>query len=149
MVKPKAEDQGTTKYTASWLTVAFLLPLISQYYYPLLFAMVFAVLLRHWAMKVLGEYFSRVLRIKEDQKLIRAGPYRLVRNPGYLASLILLSSFSLLVSTSIWILVVILILFAIIYYWRISAEEAMLEKTFGEEWRKYRKETYCLIPYVY
>jgi len=45
------------------------------------------VALRWYAIRVLGRFFTRNVAIREDQEIIRAGPYRYVRHPscsGYL-----------------------------------------------------------------
>jgi hypothetical protein len=47
--------------------------------------------LRAWSMRALGGSYSRTLRVVEDedqQTVVDAGPYRLIRHPGYLGSLL-------------------------------------------------------------
>jgi protein-S-isoprenylcysteine O-methyltransferase len=46
------------------------------------------LLLKAWAMRTLGGYYTRTLRVAPGQTVVRAGPYRVVRHPGYLASLL-------------------------------------------------------------
>jgi protein-S-isoprenylcysteine O-methyltransferase Ste14 len=52
-------------------------------------AMVAGLVLRMWANRVLGSFYTRTLRTEAEQRLIEEGPYRLVRHPGYLGSLLL------------------------------------------------------------
>jgi protein-S-isoprenylcysteine O-methyltransferase Ste14 len=33
--------------------------------------------------------------------------------------------------------------------WRVKEEEAVMEKEFGEKWRRYRAETKKFVPFVY
>lgn len=47
------------------------------------------LVVRAWAARILGRFYTRTLRIAEDQPIIRRGPYRLVRHPGYAADLLL------------------------------------------------------------
>jgi protein-S-isoprenylcysteine O-methyltransferase Ste14 len=44
-----------------------------------------AVGLRIWAMRTLRGHYARTLRVVDDQPVVRLGPYRFVRHPGYLA----------------------------------------------------------------
>src|SRR5258708_5328602 len=49
-------------------------------------AMLVGLALRIWASLVLGAFYTRTLQTSAQQHLIRKGPYRLVRHPGYLAN---------------------------------------------------------------
>src|SRR5690242_6391823 len=40
--------------------------------------------LRIWSMNVLGKFYTRTLRVTENQSIVHDGPYRLIRHPGYL-----------------------------------------------------------------
>ncbi|HZD65289.1 MAG TPA: isoprenylcysteine carboxylmethyltransferase family protein, partial [Acidimicrobiales bacterium] len=51
--------------------------------------------LRTWAMGTLGAAYSRTLRTTWDHRVVDRGPYRLVRHPGYLGSLLLWTGFAL------------------------------------------------------
>jgi protein-S-isoprenylcysteine O-methyltransferase Ste14 len=44
--------------------------------------------LRAWSLRSLGEFYSPVVDVRADHRVISDGPYRLVRHPGYLAGLI-------------------------------------------------------------
>ncbi len=45
--------------------------------------------LRVWSMRVLGAYYSRTLRVTDTQVIVTQGPYRIVRHPGYLGTILL------------------------------------------------------------
>ncbi|WP_018335399.1 methyltransferase family protein [Actinomycetospora chiangmaiensis] len=45
--------------------------------------------LRVWAMRTLRGHYARALRVVPDQPVVRAGPYRHVRHPGYAGMLLL------------------------------------------------------------
>lgn len=45
--------------------------------------------LRVWAMRTLRGHYARTLRVVDGQPVIRDGPYRFVRHPGYLGVLLL------------------------------------------------------------
>jgi protein-S-isoprenylcysteine O-methyltransferase Ste14 len=51
--------------------------------------MLSGIALRIWASRVLGAFYTRILRTSAQQHLVTRGPYRLVRHPGYLADLLM------------------------------------------------------------
>ena len=46
---------------------------------------------RAWAVNTLGKYFTATVQIVEDHKLIRTGPYGIVRHPSYAGAFIALN----------------------------------------------------------
>ncbi|MFJ7912156.1 methyltransferase family protein [Kitasatospora sp. NPDC096204] len=104
--------------------------------------------LRAWGMRVLGRYYTRTLRTVETQHVVRNGPYRLIRHPGYAGSLLVWVGYA--VGTGGWaaaLVVAALLLTA--YGWRISAEERLLLDAFGNEYEEYRRVSKRLVPFVY
>jgi isoprenylcysteine carboxyl methyltransferase (ICMT) family protein YpbQ len=63
--------------------------------------MLIAIGLRAWAAITLGRFYTRTLRTLSDQQVVRSGPYRFVRHPGYLGSLLMWLGFGL--STCDWL----------------------------------------------
>jgi protein-S-isoprenylcysteine O-methyltransferase Ste14 len=104
--------------------------------------------LRVWAIRVLGEYYTRTLRTTERQTLIDRGPYHIVRHPGYLGVLMLWVGAGLATANWIVAMLIALIMF-VAYRYRIQYEEQMLAATFGEEYRRYAGRTRRLIPFLY
>src|SRR5262245_27188348 len=94
--------------------------------------------LRAWSHRALGEFSARTLRTLEGQRLVREGPYRVLRHPGYLGSLLSWAGAGLAASNWLALLVVATVLFAA-YCVRIGAEERMLQGAFGEEYEHYRQ----------
>ena len=111
-------------------------------------AMVTGLILRIWAFRILGSFYTRTLRTLPEQRLIEEGPYRLVRNPGYLADLLLW--FGAGFASANWI-VLATIAFPMVgaYRSRIKAEEAMLAEAFPQEYDRYARRTWRLIPFLY
>ncbi|GAB2944462.1 methyltransferase family protein [Nonomuraea fastidiosa] len=103
--------------------------------------------LRGWSMRTLGRFYSRTLRIEGDgHRLVRTGPYRLVRHPGYAGSLLIWAGFAL-TSGSAVALVAVAALLGWTYGRRIAAEERMLERRLPE-YADYRAVTGALIPFI-
>ncbi|TFK25235.1 hypothetical protein FA15DRAFT_639947 [Coprinopsis marcescibilis] len=118
--------------------------------------------------KALGHLFTFEMSIKKDHRLVKDGPYRVVRHPGYLALLLDLGGAFLAFSgpgswaresgflTSwtgrpLFIIasaIPIFITFGLIR--RVPNEDEALHKAFGKEWEDWAKEVpYKLIPFVY
>lgn len=69
---------------------AFMAAPLPRVYAPLgLAVQVGSIGLRVWAMRTLRGHYARTLRVVDGQPVIRDGPYRFVRHPGYLGVLLL------------------------------------------------------------
>lgn len=106
------------------------------------------IALRWWAFKTLGEFYTRTLRVSTEQRIVRQGPYKLIRHPGYLASILIWLGAAL--ATTNWIAVVIAaVVLSFAYHSRIQAEESMLLSLRNQEYGEYRAHTWKLIPFIY
>ena len=101
--------------------------------------------IRLWATLTLRHAYTRTLRIQPGQELMRRGPYRWVRHPGYLGSLTLWSGVALASGNPVAMAITAVAL-AIAYGRRIRHEEAMLIEAFGERYRDYQRKVGALIP---
>jgi protein-S-isoprenylcysteine O-methyltransferase Ste14 len=111
-------------------------------------AMLLGIVLRWWAFRTLGEYYTRTLRISADQTIVRRGPYKLIRHPGYLASLMMWLGAAL--ATGNWLaFVIVLVALFYAYHYRIQAEEQMLLTLQNREYEAYRAHTWKLVPFIY
>ncbi len=106
---------------------------------------VLGLLLRLWAVLVLRERYTRTLLLHEGHAIERGGPYRFVRHPGYLGSLLCLNGLALASGDALVLLASIGATFAA-YNYRIRVEDAMLVAAFGEPYQRYRRETGALLP---
>ncbi len=116
----------------------------------------------------LGRFFTWDLSIKPDQKLITTGPYSIVRHPAYLGnSLIALGMVLSQVGEGSWFTecgwwaAPATKAFAVVWLaWhsskpyllgkRVTVEDEVLRKEFGEEWERYAQRTpYRLFPFIY
>jgi protein-S-isoprenylcysteine O-methyltransferase Ste14 len=104
--------------------------------------------LRLWANQTLGQFYTSTLRIAERQRIIRLGPYKVLRHPGYGGLLLTWAGAGL--ATENWLAATIIILVMFIsYHYRIISEEAMLLTAFGEQYRAYMARTWKLLPFIY
>jgi protein-S-isoprenylcysteine O-methyltransferase Ste14 len=101
--------------------------------------------LRLWSLLLLRERFTRTLLVQPGQQIERSGPYRFIRHPGYLGSLLCLNGIGLASGNTLVVVASILITCAA-YCYRICVEDAMLVKAFGESYESYRRSTGALIP---
>ena len=103
------------------------------------------LLLRLWAVLVLRERYTRTLLVHEGHAIERGGPYRFVRHPGYLGSLLCLNGIALASGDALVLLASIGATLGA-YIYRIRVEDAMLVAAFGEPYARYRRETGALLP---
>ena len=105
------------------------------------------IFIRWWANRVLGAFYTRTLKVAENQIIIREGPYHFIRHPGYLGSILMWGGVA--AATTNWIVIlIVLILMISAYYFRIENEEKMLLIT-HTEYSEYRLHTWRLIPFIY
>jgi protein-S-isoprenylcysteine O-methyltransferase Ste14 len=105
------------------------------------------LLMRAWANRVLGAFHRRTLKVAEGQTIIKDGPYRLVRHPGYLGMILMWVGVSGATANGIVILIVMMLICAA-YAYRIQSEEKMLVDTLPG-YAEYRAKTWRLIPPLY
>jgi protein-S-isoprenylcysteine O-methyltransferase len=110
--------------------------------------MVAGMAFRWWAVRVLAGYFTVDVAIREDHKLIRSGPYRLLRHPSYTGSLATFYGFALALG-SIWSLALIVVVVTAAFLWRIRIEERALVSAFPRDYPAYARETKRLLPFVW
>lgn len=101
--------------------------------------------LRAWSMAILGTKYSRSLQVMQHQELVTAGPYRLIRHPGYAGTLLVWIGYAL-GTGSLAAVLLIGVLLGGAYSYRISAEERMLRAELGAPYQTYQRRTWRLIP---
>jgi protein-S-isoprenylcysteine O-methyltransferase len=101
--------------------------------------------LRAWAMILLRSSYSRGLQVTDRQSLVKAGPYAVIRHPGYAGSLLVWLGLALGLGSWVATLLAAVLLGAA-YRYRIIAEERMLRSEFGRPYADYQRATWRLIP---
>ena len=69
--------------------------------------------------------------VKKNQELTKTGPYGYTRNPLYLGSVVIAAGFAI-AALSIWIVLILVVMFLAIYIPVIRSEEAFLRTTFAD-----------------
>ena len=91
-------------------------------------------------------YWSAAVSTNVDHRLVRSGPYRMIRHPIYSA---MLGTF---LGTSIisgeWHALIALVTMSLAYRRRIRLEEQRLRDVFGAEYVTSQKESWAIIPGV-
>jgi protein-S-isoprenylcysteine O-methyltransferase Ste14 len=99
-----------------------------------------------WAREHLGRYWSGTVTFKEGHQLIRTGPYRLVRHPIYTGLLFGIVGEALARGDGRGLLAIVL---ALLGLWRkLTIEERLLGRHFGDEYARYRREVRAIIPFI-
>ena len=110
--------------------------------------LIVGLLVRWTAILTLGVSFSTNVAIHATQTLRKTGLYRWIRHPSYSGMLVIFAAIGL--SQRNWVsLAIMLILPTAALLYRIHVEELALGEAFGEDFARYRKSTFRLIPGVY
>lgn len=110
--------------------------------------MVAGLFIRIFATRTLKEYYTRTLKIQDNQKIVDFGLYKYLRHPGYLG-VILLWTGAGLSANSYFVFIVVTLITIIVYHYRMNSEEEMLIEAFGEKYQNYKAKTWRLIPMIY
>jgi protein-S-isoprenylcysteine O-methyltransferase Ste14 len=112
-------------------------------------AVIFAgVAFRWYAIRTLGRFFTRNVAIREDHRIIQAGPYRYLRHPSYSGYLLAMLGIGIALDNWPALLELVFINFTCFAY-RIQVEEAVLLQAFGAAYDDYQRQTKRIIPLVY
>lgn len=104
------------------------------------------LVVRIWSVLTLRERYTRTLLIHDQHAISRSGPYRWIRHPGYLGSLLCLNGVAM-ASGSMPVLLTSVLATSLAYAYRIHVEDGMLVQAFGEKYAAYRRDVPALIPF--
>jgi protein-S-isoprenylcysteine O-methyltransferase Ste14 len=99
-----------------------------------------------WARVILGRNWSASVTIKQNHRLIRTGPYSVVRHPIYSGLLLALLGTALDVGEVRGMAAVGIAL--LIWILKSRAEERFMVEQFGQEYEAYRGRTRALVPFI-
>lgn len=135
-----------------WLSYQRLLPIPEPPRFALLLIgmamMVAGMLFRWWSVRVLAEYFTVDVSIRPDHRIVRDGPYRVLRHPSYTGALATFYGFGLCLGDVVALLVVVVPV-TLVFLWRIRVEEAVLAEAFPDDYPGYARETRRLLPGIW
>jgi len=100
-----------------------------------------------WARFFLGRDWSGMVTVKENHRLVRGGPYRIVRHPIYSGILLGLLGTAIVIGEVHCLLG--LALTALGLRHKLSVEEQFMTERFGAEYGQYRGEVKALIPFIW
>jgi len=103
------------------------------------------IVLRMWAIRTRGAYFTRYLQVAEDHRLVVDGPYRRLRHPSYAGAILMFTGVGIGLGNAVSVAALVL-LPAIGYIERIPREEALLRESFGDSYAEYVRHTRRLVP---
>lgn len=106
------------------------------------------LVIRVWSARTLGAFFTRRVRVAEEQHVVETGPYRLVRHPAYTGFLLVGLGIGLALG-SVVALVLLFVPTLVATMYRVVVEEAALCEGLGEPYAAYMKRTKRFIPHVY
>jgi protein-S-isoprenylcysteine O-methyltransferase Ste14 len=106
------------------------------------------IVLRAWSFHVLGQYFTFVVKVSSDQRVVSTGPYRLLRHPSYTGALLAEIGTGLLYGNWAGLAVLILLTLAMIL-WRIRVEEKALFTGLDNEYSAYAAGRKRIVPLLW
>lgn len=106
------------------------------------------VLLRVFSVWTLRHFFTLSVQVSSVQNIVQNGPYKYLRHPAYTGNILTFTGFAMAFRSLPGILGTLIIL-AFIYAYRIKVEENMLENKLGVSYRKYKKTTWKIIPFMW
>ena len=102
---------------------------------------------RWYSIQTLGKYFTGVVFVHDEQRIVQHGPYRLVRHPSYSGALFATIGLGLMIDNWASLLALVVGLGMALLY-RIRVEEDALRQL--PTYQEYMRQTPCrLIPYLF
>jgi protein-S-isoprenylcysteine O-methyltransferase len=105
------------------------------------------IAVRLWAVQSLGRFFSYVVEVQAEHRIVTAGPYRWLRHPSYTGVVLAAVGYAVIVGSWAGVVVVAAVVGGVIGY-RVTVEERLLLARFGPEYRAYIGRTWRLFPFL-
>jgi protein-S-isoprenylcysteine O-methyltransferase Ste14 len=106
------------------------------------------LLLRWWSFATLGRYFTTVVRVTADQTIVSAGPYRVLRHPGYTGLLAAFLGCGLMLGNWAGTCACSLLISTAVVY-RLLREEHTMIDAWGDRYRDFARHRARLVPFVW
>lgn len=106
------------------------------------------IALREWAIWTLGRFFTQVVTISRDHRVVTEGPYRVLRHPGYAGTLLTFVGLGLTFAN--WVSLGLMVAGGFVAHLpRIRVEETELERSLGPAYAEFERSRKRLIPFVW
>ncbi len=102
---------------------------------------------RIWSIRTLGKFFTATVQRVEGHRVIKHGPYAIVRHPSYLGAYVAMLGSAVLLEAYFSVVIGAVAIW-LVYQYRIRFEEQLLVREFGEEYRQFMADAPALIPAV-
>ena len=106
-----------------------------------------AALLSWTSSRALSGHLRADAALGAEHKLVRSGPYALVRNPIYTSMLLVICAVGIVI-TGWKLFLIALLAFIVGTEIRVRTEEQLLASRFGEEFAEYKKSVAAYVPFV-
>lgn len=110
-----------------------------------LFIIVIAVFLHLWTRVTLKRMYSGSVQVQPGHTLVREGPYRFVRHPGYAGFILMALGLCIGYSSLIGLIAILILMLPGLAY-RMQVEEKYLIEAFGDAYRDYTLTTKRILP---
>jgi protein-S-isoprenylcysteine O-methyltransferase Ste14 len=104
--------------------------------------------LRIWAVVTLGASFRTTVETHTGQRVVRNGPYRLVRHPSYSGLVLICCGYGIALQNWLSLAFAVLPPLAALLH-RIRIEEAALVSSIGPDYEEYQSKTKKMVPWVW
>ena len=156
------EDAGSIRWSFGATVVGLLAALVSDALLPEVIAehrhgpylwtgagvVLSGIALRIWAVRTLGRFFTYQVMTTDDQVVVTNGPYRAVRHPSYTGLLISCVGAGIATANPVSLFLVVVIPVVGLTH-RIRVEEAALERTLGDDYRRFTASRKRLVPWLW
>ncbi|HEY0264030.1 MAG TPA: isoprenylcysteine carboxylmethyltransferase family protein [Granulicella sp.] len=106
------------------------------------------ILFRWYSILTLGRFFTFDVAFSSNQHVVERGPYRWLRHPSYLGSLLAMIGFGMTFANWLALILPVCCL-AAAYAYRIPVEEQALVQYLGSDYDDYMQRTWRVIPYLF
>lgn len=107
------------------------------------------ILLRYWCVRTLGKFFTYTVKILQNHRIVKEGPYEYLVHPSYTGAMLIWYGILFYLRISARHLLVMALLGFFSGYYRVSSEELALKNQFKEEWDKHLNEKKRFIPGIF
>ncbi len=109
---------------------------------------ILGVALRWYAIRTLGNFFTRDVAVSPNQQVVQRGPYRLIRHPAYSGTFLTMLGVGLALANWAGLLALLVCVFAGHFY-RVRIEEKALMRAIGQPYVEYMQHTRRFIPLLF